>query len=170
MWLPGRNSTRTNSAKTLCELTPYYTRAYSKGCLFIRGKKPKELARIAKISARRWRQHQNDEARENPILKGQRYLRVFEQESIKTYAQAAEKIGVSRQRVYQFVSLVTGLPQEIQDFLITNEDPALLALFTERRLRPLTTMATEDDKIECFQRMLVEATHGAGSANEACRS
>jgi hypothetical protein len=44
-----------------------------------------------------------------------RGLRVFEDESVRTYAQAAEIIGVSRERVYQLTSLVTKLsPQIVQ--------------------------------------------------------
>lgn len=125
--------------------------------MFVRGEKPKELARISKISARRWEQYENHCKRENPMLQGLRFLRVFEQESVKTYAHAAELLGVSRQRVYQLTSLVTRLPEEIKDFLLANEDPAILRYFTERRLRPLTRLTDNDDQLAEFKTIRARA-------------
>ena len=155
-WLPVRHSNRTKSLKSVAEITPYYSRAYSKGCLFVRGQKPRELARIAKISARRWHQYQNDSKRENPIHTALRFLQVFNQESVSTYADAARILGVSRQRVCQYVSLDTKLPDEIKDFLSSNSDPNILRHFTERRLRRLTLLRDEQTKLAEFQRMLAE--------------
>jgi hypothetical protein len=123
----------------------------------VRGWKPKELASVAKISARCWQQYENHCKRENPILKGLRFLRIFEQESVKTYAEAAEILGCSRQRVYQVVSLVTKLPGQIKDFLVANEDPYILRHFTERRLRPLMRLASDADKLTHFAGMLAQA-------------
>ena len=73
-----------------------------------------------------------------------RTIRVFEQESVNTYAQAAEIRGLSRQRVYQLTSLVIKLTGEVKDLLVANDDPAILRYFTERRLRPLTKLADEE--------------------------
>ena len=113
--------------KSVWEVTPYYTRAYEKGCLFVRGDKPTELAEIAKITARQWQRYERGQHIENPILKGLQYLRVFEDESVRTYAQAAEIIGVSRERVYQLTSLVTKLPSQIKDFLAASTWRAISA-------------------------------------------
>ena len=147
----------TNSVKSAWEVTPYYTRAYEKGCLFVRGDKPRELAAIAKITARQWRQYQNGKKHENPILKGLQFLRVFENESVRTYAQAAEILGVSRERVYQLTALVTKLPPRIKDFLASTDDPALLRFFTERRLRPLTLIPDGDTQMAQFAELLTVA-------------
>ena len=76
---------------------------------------------------------------------------------MNTYAQAAEILGVSRQRVYQMVSLATSLPQEITDFMLNNQDPALGRSLTERRLRPLTAIAGEDEQLALFRQMLTYA-------------
>ena len=156
-WLPEWNVYRTNSPRSACDRTPACSRAYNKGALFVRGKKPEELARISKISVRRWEQYESHWKRENPILKGLRFLCVFEQESVKTYAEAAEIVGVSRQRVYQVTWLVTKLPQEIKDFLLTNDDPPTLRYFTERRLRRLTRLASDGRMLEESRDMLAEA-------------
>jgi len=136
---------------------PYYTRCYEKKPFFIRGRKPEELAEISKISQRQWQRYQTDQHRQNPILTGMRYLKVFEQESVTSYAKAAEILGVSRVRVYQLASLVMKLPKEIVDFLAGNEDPAILRHFTERKLRPLTKLPEKKQITECRE-MLKEAT------------
>jgi hypothetical protein len=116
-----------------------------------------EFAAIAKITARQWNRYQNGRQRENPILKGLQYLRVFEDESVRTYAQAAEIPGVSRERVYQLTSLVTKLPPRIKDFLAATEDAAVLRLFTERRLRPLTMISDGDAQLDRFKCLLANA-------------
>jgi len=118
--------------------------------MFVRVEKSRELARIAKISTRRREQYENHCKRENPVLKGLRFLRVFEQESVNTYAQAAKILGVPRPYYCQIISLVLKLPQQIKDFLVDNEDPAVLRYFTERRLRPLTGLATDEQKLDRF--------------------
>ena len=114
------------------------------------------MAGIAKVSQRRWHQYERDQERENPILIGLRYLRLFEQESVTTYARAAIILGVSRQRVYQLVSLVTKIPTPIMDYLVSNEDPAIDRFFTERRLRPLTALPDDEAKYSLFVSMLGE--------------
>jgi len=81
-WLPSCNSDRTNPPKAGWEITPFFTRAYDKGSLFVRGCKPAGLAQTSKISQRRWHQHERDQERDNPILTGLRYLGVFEGESV----------------------------------------------------------------------------------------
>lgn len=133
---------------------PYYTRCFDKGKLFVRGTKPKELAEIARITARQWQMYQNHLKRENPILIGLRYLKVFEQESVNSYAKAAQVLGVSRIRVYQLTSLVTKLPTEITDYLLQNaNDLAIMRHFTERRLRPLTSLPDKKAQLHAFERL-----------------
>ena len=112
-WLPSCSTDRTDSPKTGWELTPVCTRAYDKVTLSVRDLKPAVLAQISKISQRLWHQSEQDQEREDPILTGMRYLRLFEDGSVNTYAQAAEILGVSRQRVYQMVSMVTAPPATI---------------------------------------------------------
>jgi len=124
------------------------------------------LAEIAKITARQWNRYQNGRQRENPILKGLQYLRVFEDESVRTYAQAAEVLGVSRERVYQLTSLVTKLPPQIKDFLAGTEDPAVLRFFTERRLRPLTMIPDGEAQMAQFAELLAAARGGTTGTDE----
>jgi hypothetical protein len=124
------------------------------------------LAHIARITARQWAQYESALKRDNPILKGLRWLRVFEDESVRTYAQAAEIIGVSRERVYQLTSLVTKLPPRIKDFLAGTKDPDLLRFFTERRLRPLTMLSDAEAQMTLFAELLGEAKDGKSDPDE----
>jgi len=125
-----------------------------------------ELAQISKINQRRWRQHARDQERQNPVLVGLRYVRLFELESVNTYAQAADILGVSRQRVHQMVALVTKLPEEIRDFLLQTSDPAVFRTFTERRLRPLTQLTSHEEKIHKFAAILNGTDRAAISVPE----
>ena len=124
------------------------------------------MAHIARITTRQWAQYECALKRDNPILKGLRWLRVFEDESVRTYAQAAEIIGVSRERVYQLTSLVTKLPPRIKGFLAGTEDPDLLRFFTERRLRPLTMVSDTEAQMSQFAELLAEAKDGTSDPDE----
>lgn len=139
------------------EVMPFYTRCYERRPCFVRGDKPKELAEIARITERQWASYQTHIQRESPILTGLRYLKVFEQESVTSYAKAAAILGVSRVRVFQLASLVTKLPKEITDYLVQNNDNTdIRRHFTERRLRPLVSLPTQDDQITQFKEMLTD--------------
>jgi len=95
---------------------------------------------------------------ENPIAKGLRFLQVFEQPAVTTYADAASILGVSRQRVYQLTSLVRKLPDEVKSVLLKTDDPPTRGYFTERRLRPLTKLGSEEEKVAAFAALLVQAS------------
>lgn len=52
------------------------------------------------------------------------------------------------------VSLYNRLPVRITDYLMNTDEPKILKYFTERRLRPLTLMTSDDDeKINRFNEM-----------------
>ena len=121
----------------------------------MRGEKPLEIADIDSITARQWKMYQNHLHRQSPILTGLRYLKVFEQESVTSYAKAAAVLGVSRIRVYQLVSLVTKLPKEITSYLVQRNDvPSIRRYFTERRLRPLVMQSCKEEQMATFKEML----------------
>jgi hypothetical protein len=128
------------------------------------------LADFAKITARQWQRYQRGQHIWNPVLKGLQYLRVFEDQSVRTYAQAAEIIGVSRERVYQLTSLVTKLPPQIKDFLAGTAEPAVLRFFTERRLRPLTMTPDGETQMAQFAELLAEAKECASGSGDILRS
>ena len=51
---------------------------------------------------------------------------------------------ISRARVTQYLNLLK-LPSVIVGFIETNEDPAILQYFIEKRLRPLTRLANDQE-------------------------
>ena len=70
-----------------------------------------------------------------------------------TYNDIANEFGMSKARVCQMVALVKKLPIEITDYLMNTYEPEVLKHFTERRLRPLTLLASDDDKRKKFDEM-----------------
>ncbi len=51
------------------------------------------------------------------------------------------------------IALCRKLPSEINDFLLNTDEAKILKHFTERKLSPLTLMATNEDKIRTFAEM-----------------
>ena len=56
------------------------------------------------------------------------------------------------------VALYNRLPYQISDYLMNTDEPKILKYFTERRLRPLTLLASDDDKIRKFDKMIKALT------------
>ena len=51
------------------------------------------------------------------------------------------------------VALYNRLPARITDYLMNTDETDILKHFTERRLRPLTLLASDDAKIRNFDEM-----------------
>ena len=51
------------------------------------------------------------------------------------------------------VTLFNRLSARITNYLMNTDEPEILKHFTEKRLRPLTLMETDDDKIRKFAEM-----------------
>jgi len=51
------------------------------------------------------------------------------------------------------IALCKRLPAEIIDYLINTDEPEILKHFTERKLRPLTLLESDQDKIKKFDEM-----------------
>ena len=49
------------------------------------------------------------------------------------------------------IALYKRLPARITDFLINTNAPEILGHFTERRLRPLTLLLSDEEKIKKFE-------------------
>ena len=127
------------------------------------------MAHLARVTTRQWRRYVKRQDWENPIAKGLRFLQVFEQPAVTTYADAASILGVSRQRVYQLASLVRKLPSEVTRALLDTEDPAIQGYFTERRLRSLTALGTDDEKVARFTALLEQVSTAIHPPRTAAR-
>jgi hypothetical protein len=90
----------------------------------------------------------------NAVQTGVRFVEYLNQNPNATYDELAADAGLTRARVCQMIALCRRLPTEITDFLMDTDDPETLKFFTERRLRPLTFKATEDEKINRFNEII----------------
>jgi hypothetical protein len=90
----------------------------------------------------------------NPVQTGFRFVEYLNEHPDATYDDLSANAGVTKARVCQMIALCKRLPSEITDNLMNTDDPETLKFFTERRLRPLTLMATDDDKITRFKEMV----------------
>ncbi len=158
--LPGRNTQRTKTINTASDVIPYFTRCYAKSQMFCLGKKPSALSHIESPTQRDWQTYLNGCAGKNPVLEAYKYLNYLNLPTVKTYSQAARHFGVSRQRVCQYVGLVTRLPERFVEWLSRVDSPRLLKYFTERRLRPLVRIKDKARQWEIARRMIAEVHLG----------
>jgi hypothetical protein len=89
----------------------------------------------------------------NPIFEGQKYLTYLESNPDFKYKDIAKKFKVSRARVSQMIALVRKLPKEILDYFYKENNSEELKYLTERKLRPLTLLKSDSEKIEQFKNM-----------------
>lgn len=90
----------------------------------------------------------------SPLLEAKRYDHIIKSDHfVKTQADLAKEMGVSRVRITQVMNLLKLVP-DIQECLLCLEDQKTIRFFSERRLRPLVQI--EDPKLQAreFQKML----------------
>lgn len=92
-------------------------------------------------------------AKSNPIRKGFEFVQYLEDNPSVTYDDLASEVGISKARVCQMIALCRRLPEEITGYLVELDEPEVLKHFTERKLRPLTLLTTDDEKIRTFHDM-----------------
>ncbi len=74
---------------------------------------------------------------------------------MKTQADLAREMGVSRVRITQIMSLLRLAP-EIQDQLLRMTDQRAIRFFSENRLRPLTQIDDSARQLAEFQNLLAQ--------------
>ena len=89
----------------------------------------------------------------NPIKEGQKYLDYLNSNPGFKYRDVADAFGVSKARVSQMISIVRKLPKGIIDNFFMKNYSENLKVFTERKLRPLTLLESDEKKIEKFIRI-----------------
>ena len=92
----------------------------------------------------------------SPLLEAQRYAAILQRDPfVKTQADLAREMGVSRVRITQVLSLLRLAP-EIQDQLLRLTDQPAIRFFSENRLRPLTQIDDPKRQLEEFQKLLAQ--------------
>ena len=89
----------------------------------------------------------------NPIKLGFQFVQYLKDHPDSTYDELAGMSGVSKARICQLVFLHNRLPAPITDYLMNNDEPEVLKYFTERKLRPLTLLTSDDDKLRKFDKL-----------------
>jgi len=135
------------------EIISCYYRNNLKIRIICKGEKPDFFPINKIVTQKEWRSYSNQKKRKNPVLEGYKYLGYLESHSGMTYQDVAEKFNITKGRVSQMIALVKKLPQEIVDYFKNNDGEINLNYFTERRLRPLTLMESDEAKIEKFREM-----------------
>jgi len=89
----------------------------------------------------------------NPVRTGFEFVEYLNKNPNATFDDLSLDAGITKARVCQMIALYKRLPAEITDFLMKVDESKILKHFTERKLRPLTLMATNQDKIRKFAEM-----------------
>jgi len=93
----------------------------------------------------------------SPLLEARRYAGILQRDPfVKTQADLAREVGVSRVRITQVMSLLRLAP-EIQEQLLRLTDQQAIRFFSENRLRPLTQISDPQQQLKEFQKLLAQA-------------
>ena len=151
-WFPGSSTRRTKSCAEV--ILCYYTYNNKKKVLRI-GHKPAYFPVDKAITQKDWKRsfHKGQEPT-NAVLTGFRFVEYLKDNPDATYDDLAADAGITKARVCQMIALCKRLPTEITEFLMTTHEPEVLRYFSERRLRTLTRLASDEDKITKFNKMM----------------
>ena len=128
------------------------------------GKKPASLPINKVPTAREMATATAISQRRNPIQEALDYQEHLEASSTGTYKEVAAHFGVTGARVCQMLALLKKLPRVILDEFLDAADQGAMAHITERSLRPLTRMDSDEAKVSKFMEMKM------GGVPPCCRS
>ncbi len=98
----------------------------------------------------------------SPLQEARRYARTLESDpSVKTQADLAREMGVSRVRITQIMNLLR-LDSEIQEQLLGLEDQRAIRFFSEHRLRPLIQIKDPKRQAREFEKLLAQIPRERG--------
>ena len=158
VWLPGSSTRRT---KSCTEVIFCYYIYNDKKKVLRKGQKPAYFPVDKAISQKDWKKsfHQQQEPAK-AVLTGFRFVEYLKDNPEATYDDLAADAGITKARVCQMVALCKRLPTEITEFLMNTKEPEILKYFSERRLRPLTQLVSDEDKITKFYGMMETISRG----------
>lgn len=89
-------------------------------------------------------------------LEAKKYAGILKNDSlVKTQADLAREMGVSRVRITQVMNLLR-LTSEVQEQLLRLEDPKAIRFFSEHRLRPPIQIEDPKRQVDEFRKMLAQ--------------
>jgi len=122
--------------------------------MLVRGEKPAAFPANKVITKRDWERSIRQKRKlTNPVRTGFEFVEYLNKNPNATYDDLSLDAGITKARVCQMIALYKRLPAEITDFLMKVDESIILKHFTERRLRPLTLLVSDEDKIKKFTEM-----------------
>ena len=150
-WLPRSSTQRT---KSVSEIIPcYYIYNHKKQALS-KGQKPANFPANKAITQKDWKRSLRQKRKlTNPVRTGFEFVEYLNKNPVSTYDDLSVDAEITKARVCQMIALCKRLPPEITEYLFNTDEPEILKHFTERRLRPLTLLESDEDKIKKFDEM-----------------
>lgn len=149
-----RITKRTKSELTVSEIIATYFVRNSRGIKFKRGNKPDSLPQNTVLSEKKLRSILHKQHKLNPITEARRYKQLIDARNNPSYQSCSEILGVSKARISQRISLLKNIPSEISNLIEKQSNQDFLCFFTERKLRTLTNLSTDREKIDAFRQMI----------------
>lgn len=89
----------------------------------------------------------------SPLIEAMRYQRLLDRDPyMKTQADIARELGITRARVSQVMKLLSLAPK-IQNVLLNMDDQKAIRYFSERRLRKLLTITKPTQQVREFNKI-----------------
>ena len=129
--------------------------------VLLKGQKPASYPTNKAITQKDWKRLRQKRELPNPVRTGLKFVEYLNDNPNATYDDLPVDAGITKARVCQMIALCKRLPSEITDSLMNTDEPVILKHFTERRLRPLTLLASDKDKIKKFDKMKEVLARGA---------
>ncbi|MHC4216285.1 MAG: hypothetical protein ACYSWP_23280 [Planctomycetota bacterium] len=91
----------------------------------------------------------------NPVSLALVFRMMLDEGAVNSQSQLAQQVGLTRARVTQLLNLLK-LPLDIIAELSAAQNRNQAAFYTERRLRPITKLASSREQLNAFQKLRQE--------------
>jgi hypothetical protein len=127
------------------------------------GKPPEEQPK----TARRLRTRVRKGEVVNAVKVARKYQKFLERPEVLGYQQAAKKFGVSKPVISTYLAILNRLPTSFVEWLENCPDKLVVAFFSERRLRPVTRIEGDREKVNVLRALLNQCLGELEEENQA---
>ncbi len=152
-----------NGQKRLCISHDYHTVRVDYAPVLKVGKPPEEQPK----TARRLRTRVRKGEVVNAVKVARKYQKFLERPEVLGYQQAAKKFGVSKPVISTYLAILNRLPTSFIEWLENCPDKLVVAFFSERRLRPVTRIEGDQEKVNVLRALLNQCLDELEEENQA---
>lgn len=152
-----------NGQKRLCISHYYHTVRVDYAPVLKVGKPPEEQPK----TARRLRTRVLKGEVVNAVKVARKYQKFLERPEVLGYQQAAKKFGVSKPVISTYLAILNRLPTSFIEWLENCPDKLVVAFFSERRLRPVTRIEGDQEKVNVLRALLNQCLGELEEENQA---